>query len=160
MTYQKGHPFYKGAEKGWFKKGHFAPKTAFKKGQHPSLKTEIKKGEHRSPNTEFKKGQKGIKCINYKNGRNKDRAGYVSILKHEHPFANTRGYVAEHRFIIEQHLKRYLKRKEIVHHINGNPSDNRIKNLILFNCQYSHKKFEMIQAGMKKGEIILDGRNL
>jgi len=37
--FQKGHPFYKGAEKGWIKKGqHLSPNTEFKKGINMSGK--------------------------------------------------------------------------------------------------------------------------
>jgi hypothetical protein len=38
-------------------------------------------------------------------------------------------FVYEHRWIMEQKIGRKLTRNEHVHHINGNPKDNRIENL-------------------------------
>ena len=35
----------------------------------------------------------------------------------------------EHRYIVEQSLGRTLDRNEVVHHINGDPRDNRLDNL-------------------------------
>ena len=63
---KKKYPWNKGKKTG------LVPKTAFKKGEHPSPKTEFKKGVSASPNTQFKKGrgkqQKGKLNPNWKGG--------------------------------------------------------------------------------------------
>jgi superfamily II DNA helicase RecQ len=41
----------------------------------------------------------------------------------------------EHRFIAKQILNRDLNRNEVVHHINGNKTDNNINNLCLMNSE-------------------------
>ena len=42
--------------------------------------------------------------------------------------------VRAHRWIMEQHLGRKLPPNEHVHHINKDPLDNRIENLIVMEC--------------------------
>jgi hypothetical protein len=66
--------------------------------------------------------------------------GYWLVLKPDHPFCDSRGYVSEHRLVMEKHLGRYLQEWEIVHHINEIKTDNRIENLKLLVSQKDHRQ--------------------
>ena len=84
------------------------------------------------------KREKFISCYGNKK---KDSTGYILILQPNHPYAQKRGYVPEHRLIMEKHLGRYLKSEEVVHHINGQRDDNRIENLMLFKNKGKHSAY-------------------
>ena len=68
---------------------------------------------------------------NWNNGRTITTQGYVAIYNPYHPFANNRGYVVEHRLIMEKKINRFLRKEEVVHHINNIKTDNRIENLMI-----------------------------
>ena len=71
---------------------------------------------------------------------------FVGVTGPAHPswkggYVNPDGYrmlwmngkrIPEHRFVMEQNLKRKLMQGETVHHKNGNRTDNRIENLELW----------------------------
>ena len=80
-------------------------------------------------------------------------SGYTYIYYPTHKNCNGSGFIAEHRLIMERHLGRYIKNDEVVHHINGNKSDNRIENLQLM-TNAEHTKFHSKQrwAEKMKGE--------
>lgn len=43
---------------------------------------------------------------------------------------------AQHRFVMEEHIGRPLRREETVHHINGVRHDNRLENLELWSSSH------------------------
>lgn len=74
--------------------------------------------------------RKGSKGPYWKGGKYKDNFnGYVHIYNPNHPLANKRGYILEHRLTMEKFLRRPLRENELIHHKNGIKDDNRIENL-------------------------------
>lgn len=88
---------------------------------------------------------------NWKGGRWKDTKGYISIKLQPDDFfysmARDDGYVMEHRLVMAKTLGRCLKPSEVVHHLNGIPDDNRLKNLVVLS---SKKHSLVLQAKAKR----------
>lgn len=75
--------------------------------------------------------KRGAASHKWKGGLHINSSGYIAVYAPEHPRANLRGYVHEHRLVMEQFLGRPLTRTEYVHHINEDRTDNRIENLVV-----------------------------
>ena len=91
-------------------------------------------------------GKTGPLSPRWNGGRKIRRDGYSLVIAppdHPHPsYVKPSGlaYVLEHRHVMEQHLGRYLEPLEVVHHKDGDPTNNTIENLEIFACQSDHVK--------------------
>lgn len=91
--------------------------------------------------------------------------GYMYCYNPNHPLANKAGIVYEHRYVMSNHLGRWITTEEVVHHKDGNRANNKIENLELTNvrdhailhanergwlrttkkiCMYCNKEFDVV----------------
>jgi len=98
--------------------------------------------------------RRGPEAGYWKGGKYQDHAsGYIYSYNPEHPFHNKKGYILEHRLVMEKFIGRYLKSNEIVHHRNKIKNDNRVENLEIIIlgepncgvvvCPFCNKKFKV-----------------
>ncbi len=90
-------------------------------------------------------GKRKEKAPRWTGGRKVRKDGYVLIVApDDHPYPADQHkrsglkYILEHRWVMEQHLGRYLEPGEVVHHRDENRSNNDLSNLQLFSCQAEH----------------------
>ena len=85
-----------------------------------------------------------MKSVRYLNG-------YRVIYKPEYKRAmesdNWNGYVYEHIYIAEKYLDRAIRDDEIVHHLDGNKSNNRVENLLVISESQHAKLHNWIDKG-------------
>lgn len=149
--FTKGHPYGKR-----FKKGQVAWNKGMKMviTKNQKLANEKKRGVSLPKPKNFSETMRKVnppQGIKKKfDSRDKDkkirvwRDGYVFLYRPEHPSSRKIppdfGYILEHRLVMEAYLGRRIKKGEVIHHIDGNKSNNKLENLLLCERQRAHNQ--------------------
>lgn len=147
---RKGHTVSKETREKIKRKnlGHKVSKETRKKLSEKHKGKRLSK-EHKRKISEANKGKlHGM----WKGGRIR-MLGYILINSPNHPNKNSLGYVREHRLIVEKKIGRYLKKGEVIHHINEIKDDNRIENLMLFPNESEHMKLHRLKNKKNKEKV-------
>jgi hypothetical protein len=112
---------------------------------------------HKSPESRPATRMKREKSKWWKGGRIFERGYKLVLVDKEHPYGIAKGggekYIREHRLIMEKHLGRYLKKNEVVHHIDGDRKNNELKNLKLMTTS-EHARDHILNYWKKRKELV------
>jgi hypothetical protein len=76
--------------------------------------------------------------------------GYILLKKPNHHRANFFGFVYQHHIVAEKKLRRRLRKEEIVHHIDGDPKNNKPDNLEIM-TRAEHARMHAVERAKERG---------
>ena len=93
----------------------------------------------------------GKQSANWRGGRVVTKSGHVWRHAPGDPHAMPSGYALEHRMVLAKKIGRTLDSFEVVHHLNGDPADNRPDNLALLPSQSVHMTIHNRERRVRTG---------
>lgn len=93
----------------------------------------------------------------WRGGKYIDKLGYVLIKDRNHPYCDSKGYVREHRIVMEKKLNRYLLPSEVVHHKDENKLNNQIENLELMTASEHVSLHKKKQSAPARSQNVANG---
>jgi hypothetical protein len=105
----------------------------------PSL---VRRGEGKfcSPSCSTSFNRTNKRSNNWRGGKKVVESGHVLVYVPDDPHARPDGYALEHRVLVSRRIGRVLYPSEVVHHKDGDPSNNNLDNLELLPSQSEHMK--------------------
>lgn len=107
-----------------------------------AVATIVRRMRHHGLRSQRGHGSPGPANFFWQGGQRREKEGYRMVWMPNHPHAAQNGYVREHRLVMERHLGRYLDPQEVVHHRDGDPTNNDPENLEVFANHSEHMQHE------------------
>lgn len=84
------------------------------------------------------------------------KQGYRMVYMPESGMANKNGWVLLHRIVMAKSIGRDLRPEEVVHHIDGDKTNNNLSNLMLFPNNAEHRRYHAKQKRDQKIAELLE----
>lgn len=92
--------------------------------------------------------RKNFDYPSYKGGYTSvDVGGYILEYSPDHPYHNSRDMVRQHRLVMEDHIGRYLRPDELVHHKDFDRQNNSLDNLEIMSRSEHQKLHNDLRIG-------------
>ncbi len=104
--------------------------------------------------------RRGCNNPSWKGGTRTNGCGYVLVYSANHPNRDANNCVLEHRLVMEEHVGWLLRKEEVVHHKDGDKSNNALSNLVLFASNREHEKEHLRMRGYDPDSCSAEGCEL
>lgn len=112
-----------------------------------ALLSAVSAGLKRSPETRARMSaaQMGERGSQWRGGRSIREGRVMLYVGREHPMADVYGYAYEHRLVFANASGRMLTRSDVVHHVDCDPTNNALDNLVVLTGSEHNRVHNLIR---------------